>query len=346
MAVGDERQTEPVAADWAGVLPTTAALPRASIEVSCDEALVRRATRSAVVLTVVGPRSLWAVVVAVVASACVLAQFDAIPWWVFGVVTAGYYALQVVATSARLTRAFRQMLPLGTTVRSWYAAPEVLVMETGNGRTEFRAGSLASARRRGSVLQLRLRRNRRRGFVLGAMLTDADLGFLLTPAPPGHHPLPAMNGADLPIVVVVTAPVRQAIRRAVLVFLWRRPSVVVLLALSALLLAAAVLLDPAYAAAPAFILGMLGLSTVVTLRGIQRTYPPGLVIQAAITDGGLRLRTGDDLEDTFVLRSARRCVVGRRVVRIDRQQGQPSIFLPRDLFPPAELARLQRAIGA
>jgi len=71
-------------------------------------------------------------------------------------------------------------------------------------------------------------------------------------------------------------------------------------------------------------------------------YRPGLVVRAGFTDAGLRLRTGDDFEDTWPLASVRRCATGRHVIRLDFQHGRPSLFLPRALFPLAELARLQR----
>ena len=346
MAVGADEGNGSVVSAWAGALPTAGVAPaRPPIVLACDDALVRTSTRAAVRASLLGLRGAILVVLAAGFGYLVVAGDGAAPWWQVALAATGLYLLQALTVVRGLGRAMRRMLPPGGSVRSWYAAPDLLAVETGGGRTDLRPGSLQSAGRRGAVTSVRLRRNRRRGFLPSALLTDEDLAFLLAPAATGAPP-PSSAVTEMPLILVVTAGIRRDLRRAVVAWTVRRPQMVLLLGCSALLVAVAAWAHLWVDAVTAVVLlTFWGLRVVRSARIFGRAYLPGSVVRAGLTADGLRLQTGDDLVDTYPLGAARGCHVGRRHVRVDLGRGRPHLFLPRALFPPTELADLQRRVA-
>jgi hypothetical protein len=344
--VGDDQPTGRVDPAWAGAVPAaTRPLPRQPIVLECDQAFVNAAIRAALRLSLLSRQGAALAVLAVVFGYGVVAATDTTTWWRVVVAAAGLYLLEVLVVARGMGRSMRRTLLTGHAVRSWYAAPDVLALETGTGRTDLRPGSLLSARRRGPVTSVRLRRNRRLGFLPSGLLTDDDLAFLLSPPGP-VTPAAAAATTDLPLLLVVTDRTRRDLRRAVVAWTARRPQMAFLLGCAALLLAiGSVAHEGAQTLVAVALLSFWVLHVVGSARLFARSYLPGSMIRAGLVGDRLRLQTGDDLVDELPLRSVRRCHVGRRHVRLDLGRGRPSLFVPRDLFPAAELADLQRLVG-
>lgn len=297
----------------------------------------------------------------------VVATGGAPAWWEVATAAVALYLLEVALIGWRLLRESRRMLPTGGVARSWYATPDVLVLESGRGRTDFRGGSVRSYQRRGAVTFLRLGRTRTRGFVPSALLTGDDLAFMLSPAPvarasaagsaappSGASATPATSATDaagaaasvaeLPFRLPVTTAVTREVQQAVIGRLWRRPSTYYFLGLAALLLGFAFVDDDGVSGAIGLVcLLLVVLRTVGSARLVSRMYRPGSVVRAGFSDSGLRLSTQDDFEDTWPLATIRRSVLGQRVVRLDFERGRASLFLPRALFPEADLERFPRS---
>ncbi|GAB3435798.1 hypothetical protein GCM10027517_05330 [Phycicoccus ginsengisoli] len=345
--MGEDQPTGPVDQAWAGAVPAAIAPPRRPpIVLEGDQALVRVTVRAALRLSLLSRQGLALAVLAVVFGYAVIAATGTSTWWRVGVAAVGLYLLEVLVVARDLWRSMRRLLLTGHAVRSWYAAPDVLALETGTGRTDLRPGSLLSARRRGSVTSVRLRRNRRLGFLPSGLLTDDDLAFLLAPAVPVTPAAAASATADLPLLLVVTDRTRRDLRRAVVTWTARRPQMAFLLGCAGLLLAIGSASHVwAQTLVALVLLSFWGLRVVGSARLFARSYLPGSLVRAGLVGDRLRLQTGDDLVDDLSLRSVRRCHVGRRHVRLDLGGGRPSLFVPRDLFPPTELAELQRRVA-
>ena len=356
--MGDDEQAGPVEPLWAGAAAVAAAPTRAPVVLECDDALVRSTTRAVLRTSLLGWRGLVLALLAVGLAYLVVTGGSGPAGWTVAVGALGLYLLQVTMVALGASRAMRRMFPVGGRVMSWYAAPGLLAVQTGTGRTDLRAASLRQARRRGAVTSVWLRRSRRQGFLPSALLTDEDLAFLVgydraaaagpggaRPTPPRSNGAPGTTG-DLPLLLVVTSQTRRDLRRAVVAWTARRPQMVLLLGCAAALVAIAAWSDqPANGPLAVFLLGVWVVRVVRTVRVVGRAYQPGALIRAGLTAEGLRLQTGDDLVDTYPLHNARRCHVGRRHVRIDLGRGRPSLFVARDLFPPTELSDLQRRVA-
>ncbi|WP_056884773.1 hypothetical protein [Phycicoccus sp. Soil748] len=350
--MGDEQQ--PGWAEGQAVMPPAGATPAAEatpsgrppIELGSTKALTRECISAAARGTVLSIRGLVLGGVAIALGYLVVASAESFSWWFFAAAALALYLIEVGFIVWRLGRETRRILPPGSTARSWYTAPGVLALESGRGRTDFHGGSVESYQRRGTVTFLRLGRTRHRGFVPSALLTDEDLAFLLSPPTPGAARSGTTPGDDLPLELAVTAATRRDVQRAVVGRLWRQPSTYYFLGLAVLLLGFAVTdADAASGTIGVLCLGLVALRTVATVRLVGRMYRPGRLVRADITESGLRLRTDDDFEDTWPFASVRRCVLGRRVVRLDFGRSRPSLFLPRALFPAPELARLQQLVA-
>lgn len=330
---------------WAGALPAAGAVPvRPPIVLTSDDTLVRAVTRAVLRATLPGRQGLVLGAAAVVFGYAVATVYGAPSWWQVGVAALGMFLLEVLLAARSVARAIRRLLPAGRTVRSWYAAPDVLSLETGTGRTDLRPGSLRSARRRGPVTCLRLRRNRGPVFLPSGLLTDDDLALLTGPLRPGT---PAAEVAtDLPLLLVVTERTRRDLRRAVVGWMVRRRQMVALLVCATFLLAVTYRTGQwAEVLIAAVLLALWGAQVLAALRLFSRSYLPGGLVRAGLAGDRLRLQTGDDLVDEVQLGSVRQCHVGRHHVRLDLGRERPHLFLPRDLFPAAQLAELQRRVA-
>lgn len=349
--VGDEQQSGPADRPWvdpgrAGAAAPATTTPRPPIVLHCDVALVRAATLATVRGSLLGWQGLLLVLVAVASGYAVVAGSGSTTWWQLGLAALGMYLLVVLVVARGAGRSMRRMLPVGRTVRSWYAAPDAVAVETGTGRTDLRPGSLQSARRCGPVTKVRLGRNRRQGFLPSALLTDEDLAFLIGTGRPDPA-APAPPTAELPLLLVATDRTRRTLRRAVLTWTLRRPQMVLLVGCAALLAAiGAWSHEGAQVVVAAVLLSYGALNVVGSVRLLSRSYQQGALVRAGLVEDRLRLQTGEDLVDELPLQSVRRCHVGRHHVRLDLGRGRPHLFLPRDLFPPSELADLQRRVTA
>ncbi|MFC8503603.1 hypothetical protein ACFUC1_14665 [Pedococcus sp. NPDC057267] len=357
--MGDDEQAGPVEPLWPAAAAVVAAPPRAPLVLECDDALVRSTARAVLRALLIGWRGLALALLSVGLAYLVATGGSGPAGWPVALGALGLYLLQVTMVALGASRAMRRMLPAGGRVVSWYAAPGVLAIQTGSGRTDLRAGSLRQARRRGAVTSVWLRRSRRRGSLPSALLTDEDLAFLVgsdnaaVDGPGGGRPSAAPSAGapgpaeDMPLLLVVTSQTRRDLRRAAVAWTVRRPQMVLLLGSAAGLVAIATLSgQPANGPLAVVLVCLWSVRVVRTARAVGRAYEPGALVRAGLTADGLRLQTGDDLVDTYPLHTARRCHVGRRHVRIDLGRGRPSLFVARDLFPPTELAALQRRVAA
>jgi hypothetical protein len=350
--VGDEQLSGPADRNWvdpgrAGAAPPATTLPpRPPIVLHCDGGLVRAATRATLRGSLLGWQGLLLALLALVSGYAVVAGSGSTTWWRLGLAALGMYLLVVLVVARGAGRGMRRMLPVGRTVRSWYATPDALTVETGTGRTDLRPGSLQSARRCGPVTKVRLGRNRRQGFLPSALLTDEDLAFLVGAGRVGPAArVPPTTG--LPLLLVATDRTRRTLRRAVLTWTLRRPQMVILVGCAVLLAAiGAWSHEWAQVVVAAVLLSYGALQVVGSVRLLSRSYQPGALVRAGLVEDRLRLQTGEDLVDELPLQSVRKCHVGRHHVRLDLGRGRPHLFLPRGLFPPTELADLQRRVGA
>ncbi|MDU0312425.1 hypothetical protein RKE38_01910 [Phycicoccus sp. M110.8] len=349
--MGDEQLSEPADPAWAdpgragAAAPATTLPPRPPIVMHCDAGVVRAATLATLRGSLLGWQGLLLALLALVSGYAVVAGSGSSTWWQLGLAALGMYLLVVLVTARGAGRSMRRMLPVGGTVRSWYATPDAVALETGTGRTDLRPGSLLSARRCGPVTKVRLGRTRRQGFLPSALLTDEDLAFLVgTGRPAPAAPVPPV--AELPLLLVATDRTRRTLRRAVLTWTLRRPQMVLLVGCAVLLAAiGAWSHGSAQVVVAAVLLSYGALQVVGSVRLLSRSYQPGALVRAGLIGDRLRLQTGDDLADELPLQSVRQCHVGRHHVRLDLGRGRPHLFLPRDLFPPSELADLQRRVA-
>lgn len=343
--MGNEQTNASVGTGWPGGPAPAPAVPRQPIDLPGDTTLVRTLTRSALWWWVTSRRGVLLAVVALGLGYLVTFPVDAGSWWRTALAAAGLYLVQVLVVARALARTARLLVPVGAGARSWYDGQDVLVLQSGTGRTDFRRGSLQEARRHGAVTTIRLRRTRRVGFVPSRLLTDEDLAFLVgSDRAPVEASQP--SAADLPLLLVATDRTVRDLRRAVVVWTLRRPQSVLLLAYAVALLACARWLgDSTLLVLAALLAGLWGVRVVASHRVVGRGYRPGTLVRAALTPDALRLRSGDDLDDTYPLAGIRRCHVGRHHVRLDLGRGRPHLFLPRDLLPPTELAALQRRVS-
>ncbi len=326
-------------------MPATefAATPRPPLTLTCDGTLVRPLTAQAWKATFPTVNLVARYAVTTALGVLVWVSTHSVPLALVVAVLVPTVAL--VLTRARIERNIREVAGRGATISSGYDGIGRFVVERSSGAVEFARGDASGVEVLGAVAVIRSR-SRQPAFVTPAeLVTAADTGFLTT-FHDGFGPVEGFR-LDHPEVrhpVLVTAAVQRAAYRMSVRALVRHPSSVVI-AVAAVLAVAVVAIAPSAPSAIAIALTLVLVAVVYVAgprAGVQKLFPEGSVVGAAVDDDGLLLHV-PGYPARVEASELRTVLVAEDGIAVRRRNLRTHV-LPRQALGDEELERLRMLV--